>query len=52
MNRAFLLESILVGWIASVLFIDYTLSIEVEVSRAAQENTQMPLCAFHFGKAR
>lgn len=38
-NRAFLLESILVEWIDSVLFIDYTLSIEVEVAGAAQENT-------------
>lgn len=51
-NRAFLLESILVEWIDSVLFIDYTLSIEVEVAGAAQENTQTPLCAFHFGRAR
>lgn len=39
-----LLESILVEWIASVMFIDYTLSIEGEVARAAQKNSQMPLC--------
>ena len=52
LNRAILLDSILVEWIASVLFIDYTLSSEVTVASAAQENTQMPLCAFHFGQAR
>lgn len=51
-NRAILLDSILVEWIASALFIDYTLSSEAEVVSAAQENTQMPLCAFHFGQAR
>ena len=51
-NRALLLESILVEWIASVMFIDNTLSIEGEVARAAQKNSQMPLCVFPFGKAR